>query len=254
MLSAKITQEKAPKVGIEMSNTSLSSSKSKSLKTSKRRRSPLSPKPILDKGLLQEALNAKGIIFKDLHYDTFYQLLHRQHYPSLPNFVEQYNRNEEIKISPPGHTDLPQRNPVSKKNKNIRHLPRAFLEFLADPDNDFVTTTSSVHFAPTSKDGSTTKMAVKLQDDHMVESVIMRHVSPSGSRVTLCVSSQVGCAMGCGFCATGTMGIRGNLVAGEILEQLVHAGRILAKESQVNAPLSAENMTTALRNSQKKEE
>jgi len=252
MLHAKITQEKAPIVGIEMSKTSLPSSKSKSLNTSKRRRSPLSPKPILDKCLLQEALNAKGIIFKDLHFDTFYQLLHRQHYPSLPDFVEQYNRNEEIIVSPPGHSDLPQRNPVSKKNKNIRHLPRAFLEFLADPDNDFVTTTSSVHFAPTSKDGSTTKMAVKLQDDHMVESVLMRHVSPSGSRVTLCVSSQVGCAMGCGFCATGTMGIRGNLVAGEILEQLVHAGRILAKESQVNVPSSAENMTTVVRNSQKK--
>eukprot|EP00798_Chlamydomonas_sp_ICE-L_P021606 gene21606-28606_t len=42
-------------------------------------------------------------------------------------------------------------------------------------------------------------------------------------RATLCVSSQVGCQMGCSFCATGTMGLKGNLSTGEILEQLVHA-------------------------------
>lgn len=45
-------------------------------------------------------------------------------------------------------------------------------------------------------------------------------------RATLCVSSQVGCIMGCTFCATGTMGIKGDLSAGEILEQLVHAQRV----------------------------
>ncbi|PNW88417.1 hypothetical protein CHLRE_01g028450v5 [Chlamydomonas reinhardtii] len=42
-------------------------------------------------------------------------------------------------------------------------------------------------------------------------------------RSTLCVSSQVGCQMGCTFCATGTMGLKGHLNAGEIVEQLVHA-------------------------------
>ena len=56
----------------------------------------------------------------------------------------------------------------------------------------------------------------------MVESVIIRH----DNRNTLCVSSQVGCAMGCRFCATGTLGLLGNLTCGEILEQLVHANRI----------------------------
>ncbi|GBF88258.1 dual-specificity RNA methyltransferase [Raphidocelis subcapitata] len=47
-----------------------------------------------------------------------------------------------------------------------------------------------------------------------------------GRRGTLCVSSQVGCQMGCTFCATGTMGLKGNLTAGEIIEQLVHAARV----------------------------
>ncbi|PSC70785.1 radical SAM domain-containing [Micractinium conductrix] len=47
-----------------------------------------------------------------------------------------------------------------------------------------------------------------------------------GRRATLCVSSEVGCAMGCTFCATGTMGLTADLTAGEIVEQLVHAGGV----------------------------
>ena len=225
----------------------------------KRRRDPLSPKPILDKLLLREALDARGIVLKELQLDTFYQLLHRQHYPPLKDFVLEYYRNDTVSqrstkdgnnshnVRSPIYGDgvnrtiittkeqstshhLPTKNPISNKRKNLRQLPKAFLEFLADPQNDFVTVTSTIESRPTSKDGTTTKMAVRLQDGHVVESVLMRHISNSGSRSTLCVSSQVGCAMGCTFCATGTMGIRGNLTSGEILEQLVHAGRILAEE------------------------
>jgi adenine C2-methylase RlmN of 23S rRNA A2503 and tRNA A37 len=53
----------------------------------------------------------------------------------------------------------------------------------------------------------------------------MRH---DGGRNTLCVSSQVGCKMGCTFCATGTLGELGNLTSGEILEQVAHARRFAA--------------------------
>ncbi|PKI39751.1 hypothetical protein CRG98_039796 [Punica granatum] len=49
---------------------------------------------------------------------------------------------------------------------------------------------------------------------------------PGGPRSTLCISSQVGCKMGCKFCATGSMGFKNNLTSGEIVEQLVHASRI----------------------------
>ena len=84
----------------------------------------------------------------------------------------------------------------------------------------FALLTSSVDSVATSGDLTTTKFVVKLQDGHRVESVLMRH---DGGRNTLCVSSQVGCKMGCTFCATGTLGELGNLTAGEILEQLAHA-------------------------------
>lgn len=71
------------------------------------------------------------------------------------------------------------------------------------------------------RDG-TVKLLLRLQDGHEVEAVIMRHTG----RNTLCVSSQVGCQMGCTFCATGTMGIIADLCSGEILEQLAHANAV----------------------------
>jgi 23S rRNA (adenine2503-C2)-methyltransferase len=67
-----------------------------------------------------------------------------------------------------------------------------------------------------SEDGST-KHAFRLQDGCAVEGVHM----PYANRTTLCLSSQVGCAMGCTFCATGLMGIKRNLTAGEIAGQVV---------------------------------
>ncbi|MBK9794989.1 MAG: 23S rRNA (adenine(2503)-C(2))-methyltransferase RlmN [Holophagaceae bacterium] len=68
----------------------------------------------------------------------------------------------------------------------------------------------------TSSDGST-KHVFELLDGRQVEGVFM----PYEDRVTLCLSSQVGCAMGCTFCATGQMGILRNLSAAEIVGQVV---------------------------------
>ncbi|MBK8726917.1 MAG: 23S rRNA (adenine(2503)-C(2))-methyltransferase RlmN [Holophagaceae bacterium] len=67
-----------------------------------------------------------------------------------------------------------------------------------------------------SEDGAT-KHAFRLDDGQQVEGVFM----PYAHRTTLCLSSQVGCAMGCTFCATGLMGIVRNLTAAEIVGQVV---------------------------------
>ncbi|HFQ81869.1 MAG TPA: 23S rRNA (adenine(2503)-C(2))-methyltransferase RlmN [Desulfobacterales bacterium] len=64
----------------------------------------------------------------------------------------------------------------------------------------------------------TVKYAFKLADNALIESVLI----PDDNRHTLCVSSQVGCAMGCAFCLTGTMGLRRNLTAAEIVNQVIH--------------------------------
>ncbi len=66
-----------------------------------------------------------------------------------------------------------------------------------------------------SQDG-TRKYLWTLADGEQVESVLI----PSGSRRTLCISSQAGCALGCVFCATGTMGFRRNLAPWEIAAQI----------------------------------
>jgi len=74
-----------------------------------------------------------------------------------------------------------------------------------------------------SSDGFTRKYLLALDDQQRIETVLMRFTG----RVTACISSQVGCAMGCVFCATGQMGYTRHLTPGEIVAQAVHVARAL---------------------------
>ena len=78
------------------------------------------------------------------------------------------------------------------------------------------------------QDGAT-KLLFRTAAGMLIESVILRIAT---GRTTLCVSSQVGCAAACDFCATGKMGIARNLSPAEILDQLVHARQIVAAEGR----------------------
>ena len=75
------------------------------------------------------------------------------------------------------------------------------------------------HKTETSQDG-TVKLAFKLSDSAIIESVL---IPTEHQRHTLCVSSQVGCGMGCKFCLTGTMGYKRNLTPAEIVNQTLAA-------------------------------
>ncbi|MDA1050545.1 MAG: 23S rRNA (adenine(2503)-C(2))-methyltransferase RlmN [Planctomycetota bacterium] len=77
-------------------------------------------------------------------------------------------------------------------------------------------------------DGAT-KLLLRTAAGLLIESVILRIAT---GRTTLCVSSQVGCAAACEFCATGKMGIARNLSHEDILDQVLHAGQLLAKEER----------------------
>ncbi len=77
-------------------------------------------------------------------------------------------------------------------------------------------------------DGAT-KLLLRTADGLPLETVILR---PSTGRATVCVSSQVGCAAACEFCATGRMGIARSLSAAQILDQVLYAGQILATEDR----------------------
>lgn len=79
-----------------------------------------------------------------------------------------------------------------------------------------------------STDGSE-KLLLKTYDGHLIELVIMKY----DGRTTLCLSSQVGCKMGCTFCQTGKMGLARNLSAGEILGQLHLANELSGKVTNV---------------------
>jgi 23S rRNA (adenine2503-C2)-methyltransferase len=79
-----------------------------------------------------------------------------------------------------------------------------------------------------SSDGFTRKYLLGLTDGHRIETVLMRFTG----RVTACVSSQVGCAMGCVFCATGQMGYTRHLTPGEIVAQAVHVARTLRHQAE----------------------
>jgi 23S rRNA (adenine2503-C2)-methyltransferase len=79
-------------------------------------------------------------------------------------------------------------------------------------------------------DGATRKMLWRLHDGALVESVLMKYTD----RVTMCVSSQAGCGMGCPFCATGQAGLTRNLSTAEIVSQVVAGERALAPDGRVS--------------------
>ncbi len=73
------------------------------------------------------------------------------------------------------------------------------------------------------------KVLLKTFDDLLIEMVVM----PYDNRVTLCLSSQVGCKRGCTFCQTGRMGLKRNLTSGEILGQLLLANELLKTKDRI---------------------
>lgn len=95
-----------------------------------------------------------------------------------------------------------------------------------------------------SSDGETVKTLFLLQDGRAIETVLMKYDpsralqqvqrdSSGQGRRTLCVSTQVGCAMGCVFCATGQMGFKRHLSSGEIVAQLMYYARLLHAQGEI---------------------
>ncbi len=103
-------------------------------------------------------------------------------------------------------------------------LPKDFRSALSE--NRTVTLPDVARVTP-SQDGSR-KLVFRLEDDSRVSAVIM----PDDDRITLCLSTQVGCGYACAFCLTGTMGLERNLTAGEIVGQLLAANALLAEDGQ----------------------
>lgn len=106
---------------------------------------------------------------------------------------------------------------------NWAEMPELPARFRAKVESALRFATLPVALETHSADGFTRKYLLALEDGRNIETVLMRYTG----RVTACVSSQAGCAMGCVFCATGQMGFLRHLTAGEIVAQAMHVGRVL---------------------------
>jgi 23S rRNA (adenine2503-C2)-methyltransferase len=109
--------------------------------------------------------------------------------------------------------------------EEMTDLPRSLRERLTA---DFTPFSLRLDRHLCSSDG-TEKLLLRLHDEQVIECVLLREAD----RRTVCISTQVGCGMGCVFCASGIDGVVRNLTSGEILEQLLHARNLLPAEERL---------------------
>ncbi len=100
-----------------------------------------------------------------------------------------------------------------KEPNKITNIPKSLIDILS---NQYIFLPLKIYKSITSKDG-TTKFLYKLKDGNLIEGVLMKYKYGN----TLCVSTQVGCRMGCKFCASTLGGLIRNLTNGEILAQVL---------------------------------
>lgn len=109
---------------------------------------------------------------------------------------------------------------------DMSDLPKRLREELAA---EFRIFTTQVVKRSQAADG-TEKLLLELADGQRTECVLLR----DGSRRSICISSQVGCAMSCVFCASGLDGVVRNLTSGEIVEQMLQLQRLLPREERLS--------------------
>lgn len=109
---------------------------------------------------------------------------------------------------------------------DMTDLPKGLRTELEQSFDFFRSTTVAIQ---DSEDG-TQKLLLQLADGGRIECVLLR----DGPRRSICVSSQVGCAMGCVFCASGLDGVERNLTRGEILEQMLKLQRLLPADERLS--------------------
>ena len=110
--------------------------------------------------------------------------------------------------------------------ESMSDLPKAFRTLCAE-HLQLWTTQIAAH---TQAGDGTEKLLLQLHDGQRIECVLIRE----GDRRTICISTQVGCAMGCVFCASGLDGVARNLTTGEIVEQMLLLQRLLPAEERLS--------------------
>jgi len=98
--------------------------------------------------------------------------------------------------------------------ENMKNLPMRLRKFLS---NNYDTDVAQIKEIKESNDGTKKILIYLKSSDDIIESVII----PTQRRITFCLSSQVGCPVGCVFCASGQLGLKRNLTSDEIIAQLI---------------------------------
>ena len=114
----------------------------------------------------------------------------------------------------------------AKSFDDMSDLPKPLRDQFTE---DFTIWTTNVVKHQKSVDG-TEKLLLELSDGGRIECVLLREEN----RRTICISSQVGCAMGCVFCASGLDGVDRNLTSGEIVEQMLLLQRLLPEDERLS--------------------
>ena len=159
----------------------------------------------ISKEMSEKKLNLKGLSLKEL--EGFLTRLGEKKYKARQLFKWIHNK---------GLTDFENMSDLSKTLR-AKLKEKAYVQSLKK--------LKSVK----SKDGSTEKFLFELEDQGKIESVLIEE----GKRKTLCISTQVGCALGCLFCATGKMGFKRNLNSGEIVDQVISIKKELYFDDKV---------------------
>jgi len=120
-----------------------------------------------------------------------------------------------------------------KNISDIKQLPKQLISELVESGYT-IGSAKEIHRI-VSEDGDTTKLLLNLTNENSVETVLMQYEPTKVGghpRSTICVSTQIGCAMGCVFCATGQMGFETNLKAEQIISQVIHFEEILRQRGE----------------------
>ncbi|WP_078554764.1 23S rRNA (adenine(2503)-C(2))-methyltransferase RlmN [Bacillus alkalicellulosilyticus] len=115
----------------------------------------------------------------------------------------------------------------SKRVKSIEEMTNLSKDLRQKLNDAFTLTTLKIVTQQTSSDG-TVKFLFELHDGYSIETVVMRHEYGN----SVCVTTQVGCRIGCTFCASTLGGLKRNLEAGEIVAQVLEAQRVMDEEDQ----------------------
>jgi 23S rRNA (adenine2503-C2)-methyltransferase len=117
---------------------------------------------------------------------------------------------------------------LAGRAESFEHMTDLPLTLRAELAKDFVPLGATIARHAAAPDG-THKLVLRLEDGNHIECVLIQEAD----RHTACISTQVGCGMGCVFCASGLNGVERNLTSGEILEQLLRLRNLLEPEHRL---------------------